>query len=65
MDAAVLVSPSLSVGLLGPGCSRGAAALEEWGKADDLFALPEELGMRGELIKSTVSFSLGLCVWHY
>ena len=53
------------MGMLGPGRSQGAAALKERGEADDLCALLEELGMRGELIKSTVSFSLGLCVWHY
>jgi len=51
--------------MLGPGRSRGAAALAERGVADDLFVLLEELGMRGELIKIIVSFSLSLCVWHY
>lgn len=48
---------------------RGAAGsqllLGQRGKAGGLFALPEELRMRGELVKSTVSFSLHLCVWHY
>lgn len=63
MDEAVLIPPLF--------CCHSAwgcwvpAAPGAAGKAGDLFALLEELEMRGELIKSTVSFSLHLCVWHY